>query len=91
MGEVRSLNAIKADRENDNTLLSPKEMMLDVVADIDAGKLAPTKAIVITLDDADGSYALNWHTCNARCSDMIAMAEVMKAMLLSQMGYIPGD
>lgn len=91
MGEVRSLNAIKAEREGDNTLLSPKEMMLDAVADIDAGKIAPTRAMVIVLNDQDGTYQLNWYASGARCSDMISMCEVTKALLLTQMGFIPGD
>lgn len=89
MGELRSLNAIKANREADNTLLSVREMLLDVVADIDAGLISPNKAFVITVNDEDGQYALNWGACNARSSEMISMCEVAKTVLLQCMGYIP--
>lgn len=89
MGEVRSLNAIKASREDDNTLLTVKEMLLDIVADIDAGMLSPNKAFLIMVRDEDGGYDLNWGACNARSSEMIAMCEVAKAELLAAMGFIP--
>jgi len=89
MGEVRSLNAIKASRQDDNTLLTVKELLLDMVADIDAGTLSPTKAFLIFVNDTDGNYELNWGACNAKSTDMIAMCEVAKTELFAAMGFIP--
>lgn len=89
MGEVRSLNAIKATREADNSLMTVKEMLLDMVADIDAGMMSPNKAFLIMVRDQDDGYDLNWGACNARSSEMIAMCEVAESELLAAMGFIP--
>ena len=89
MGEIRSINAIRADRENDNTLLSPRDLMFDVVADIDDGTVSPTKAFVIVVDDADGQYRLNWFASNAKASEIISMCEAAKIHMLKAMGFIP--
>lgn len=93
-GDWSSLKAlikaqIQDERDEGNTLLTVKEMLLDIVADIDAGMLSPNKAFLIMVRDEDDGYDLNWGACNARSSEMIAMCEVAKSELLAAMGFIP--
>jgi len=87
VGEVRSLNAVRADRANDNSLLSPSECLGDTARELEAGELVATKALVLLLDTGEGDdYGVAFRSSNLRVSEMIALIEVAKARLLEMMG-----
>jgi hypothetical protein len=85
--DIRSINAIRAERDGDNTLLSPVECLEDVVSDIKTGKCPCTKVLVLTLDRGeDGeSYGVRFFASKLSCSEMLALLEVSKARILSYM------
>jgi len=88
--EVRSINAIRADRENDNTLLSPVECLEDAAEDLRSGKTKCDKLLVLRLNTGDdgSSYDVGFNASNLRSSEMLALMEVAKAILLAGMGVI---
>lgn len=86
--EIRSLAAARADRENDNGLVSPAEMLRDAARALDAGEETATSALVLFLDaGVDGeTYDVNFRASNMRCSEMLALLEVAKRNVLTAMG-----
>jgi len=88
--EVRSINAIRADRENDNTLLSSVECLEDAAEDLRSGKTKCDKLLVLRLNTGDdgSSYDVGFNASNLRSSEMLALMEVAKAILLAGMGVI---
>lgn len=89
MADIRSLNAVRAHKQNDNSLMSPVECLEDAAQDIRSGKLRPTAALIITLNTKDGAYNTNFRASNLSASQQIALLEVHKAVLLRMMGYVP--
>lgn len=91
MSDVVSLNAARADRENDNTLLTPVDALRDVIAKIGTGQTVCDKLLVLHLDTgADGDrYDIGFNASNMRASEMLALLEVAKVVVLRQMNYIP--
>lgn len=88
MTEVRSINALRASRDNDNSLLSPIECLEDVIQDIKSGKLSCDKLLVLTLDTGPdgGGYDTHFAACNMKMSEMIALMEVEKHIFYRCMG-----
>lgn len=86
MADVRSINALRADRANDNRLLSPLEALEDAAADIRSGKRAPDKLLVLMLTTGEHGegYQVNFNASNLKNSEMIALLEVFKERLLHE-------
>ena len=90
---VRPINALKADRENDNRLLNPEECLQDALADLQEGKVKATSALVLFLDTGEEDemlYSVRYNASNLKASDMLALLEVAKIQVLKSMNYIPG-
>lgn len=89
MTEIRSINALRAERENDNKLLSPLECLEDAAEDVRSGKVPATKVLVLCLDTGpeDTSYNVHFHASKLRASEMLALLEVFKQRVLRDMGY----
>lgn len=86
MSELRIINALRADKENNNTLLSPVDTLLDLAEDISTGKVKCDKLLVVALDTGDGhSYNTHIRLRNMRVSEAIALVSIAKAKLLSWM------
>lgn len=84
MGDVRSLNAARADRENNNTLISPVECLEDAASGLRGGRLNAEKALVLLLDSGEDGDAYNVHflSSNLRVSEMVSLLEAAKTRLL---------
>ena len=90
MGEVQSINVARADRENDNTLLSPVECLEEAAREIRSGEKRCTSVLVLRLDAGeDGDcYDIGFSACNLRSSEMLSLLEVAKTRVLSGMGFL---
>lgn len=89
---VRSLNAARATLTNDNSLVSPLEMLECAARELraelrDDSSPPPNKAVLLLLNDEDGRYDVHFYGSNIRNSEMIALLEVMKASFVKRMGY----
>lgn len=89
MSEIRSINALRAQRERDNRLLSPVECLEDAAQDMRADEFPCNKLLVLCLYDGDGSYASRFYASNMRASEMLALLEASKVRVLMDMGYLP--
>lgn len=90
MSEVTSLNAERADRENDNRLYSPSECLESLAAELRQGKPC-SSLLVLRLDTGpDGrEYNTGFSACNLSGSEMLALIEATKPLILQNMGLIP--
>ena len=82
MGEVRSINALRATRENDNSLLTPVEALEDAAADLRSGERKANKMVAILLNAEDDDYHFGFVSSNMRVSEMVALLEAAKTRLL---------
>lgn len=85
MGEVRSINALRADREKDNTLLSPIECLEDAAADLRSGDRSCNKLLVLMLDADEGDkkfHYVGYHASHLRLSECVALLEIAKHRFL---------
>jgi hypothetical protein len=90
MTEIRSINAIRANRENDNGLLSPIEALQDAIADIEAGETKCQSILILALDRGEDEtcFDIKFNSSNLKSSEMLALLECMKARVLTMMNFI---
>ena len=91
MSEVRSLAAARADRDNDNTVVSPAECLEDVARSIRTGALDCNSALVLCLDtsrNGGSGWDIRFAASKLKCSEMLALLETAKIEILQSMGYI---
>ena len=91
MGEVRSLGAARADRQNDNRLLTPAECCEEAARDIRSGATPCDKVLVLRLNtgEAGASYRVGFNASNLACSETLALLDVARIEILKAMGYLP--
>lgn len=83
MAEIRSINALRADRENNNSLVTPVECLRDAIADLESGERQANKALVLLLNAGDdGTYDFGFLASDLRSSEMVALLEVVKTYVL---------
>lgn len=75
-----------ADRANSNKLWTPEQMLRAEADRLRDGKRKATKAVILFLDDTDGAYKTGWAVANLRCSESIALLEIMKDPFKELMG-----
>lgn len=68
---------------------SPEQILEDAKKDLAEGGAwyGREKAMVLSLDDSDGRFEVNYINAGLSCSQMLALAEVLKALALRDMGY----
>lgn len=84
MGKVIKMGAYT----QDGTMMSPTDALEGCLKDIASGDVDPTKLLIISLDDRDGSYQTSFWQAGMSCSQMVALLEVMKHVIITeQMGF----
>ena len=88
--EIRSINALRAAKKDDNSLLTPAECLEDAAQDIRSGETVADKAMAILLNTGeDGAfYDIRWYASNMRSSEMLALLEATKIRILTAMSFI---
>ena len=98
----KPLSAVRADRANDNKLISPADTLRDCLNDIEEGRINPNKLVIIQLydgqDDPEAgdqgpvrAYDFNLYMSNIASSEVVSLCEAAKIRALQQMWVIPGD
>jgi hypothetical protein len=91
MSDTVSLGAKRAFKANDNRLWSPVECLEDCVRDIQSGETPCDRLLVLrlTTKNAKGEdiFNIGYNCAGLKGSEIIALLEVAKAMLLEEMGY----
>ena len=87
MGDVKSIGASRVEKSGDNTDWSPVECLREAISDIENGKASPDKVMVIMLSDGDDGYEPGWYASKLRASEMIALTEIVKSILIRSMEF----
>lgn len=74
-----------------STSYSVEDMLEEELKDVKSGGRKATKAVVIYLDDRNSMFDVNYGNAGLSCSQIIALLEVMKAKMLTEMGYISDE
>lgn len=93
MSDPINLNFERADREDDNTCLTPEDVLRQALIDLENGTIKANSAIVILIDDDpenDGgkSYRMSYLLARLKTSQIIGWLEVLKARMLVHMGEV---
>ena len=69
---------------------TPAECLAEAMARLDAGKLEGVdKCLVIFLDNSPGNYRTAYHQAGMTCSQIVALLEYMKAIMILNMNPPP--
>ena len=63
------------------------QMLADTLSDVREHRKAPTKALVLFLDDSDDKYDVGFVQAGLSMSQAIALIDVAKSVILKEMGY----
>jgi hypothetical protein len=91
-GPPVSLGAKRALKSHDNSKWTPVECLLDAAEDIRSGTTPCDRLLVLrlTTKNAKGEdiFSIGYNCAGLKGSEMIALLEVAKAMILQEMGYV---
>lgn len=73
-----------ADHTGDGTRIAPDDMLREAAREWE-GEV--DKALAIGLVSVDGQYQVYWRQSGCRVSELVALLEVTKRLLLEDMGY----
>ena len=62
-------------------------MLMEAVQDTDGSKFK--KGMIILLDDSNDDFIMEIHQAGVNTSDMLAMLETAKTIVLQEMGFVP--
>lgn len=81
---MKTLAGARADRADDSTKWSVADMLREVLAQIEAGTLAPTSAILVWMqDDPNGKYIDDgWYAANTNGRRSVWMLEATKLKMM---------
>jgi hypothetical protein len=88
-GKVVNLGAERALRENDNAAWSPAECLDNAADEVRSGERLCDRVLILFLDKGpDGlEFTVGWQAANMQSSEMIALMEITKARLITEMGF----
>lgn len=67
---------------------TPTDMMNKEIVNLESGERNANKAIIVFLDDADGNYDIGFGNAGMENSEILAVLEVAKTMILKDMEYL---
>lgn len=83
--KITSLTAARAIKQADNRLWGPVDCLEAALKDV---KEKPCdRLVVIRIDTADETFTVGYHAAQIKGSEIIAALEILKAVILEEMGY----
>ena len=81
------LNAARAEREDDNSLMTPIDALQSAIAQIKSGDIKCEKILIMTLheDEETRDYDPGYIGANISSSEMLALIETVKIGILKNM------
>ena len=69
---------------------SPETMLVEALEEVRNGSRSNRKKmLVLTVDEENDSYIINWMQAGMKMSQCLTLCEVSKMRFLTDMGYIP--
>ena len=88
--EITSFNAARAERHNDNRMWTPVECLRDCIDLIEKGEIHVDRLMVLRVNlDGGECFNVGYNLANINGSTALALLEVAKALILTDMSYIP--
>lgn len=83
------LGAVRAEREGDNSLLTPIDALRTAIDDIESGECPADGVLVLRLSrGAEGMFFdTGWYASNMKSSEMLALVEVFRHRILAEMCF----
>lgn len=86
---ITNLAAHRATVEHDNRLWSPIDCLEDCIQSIRNGDVHVDRLLILRLDVGEGDqFNAGYNAANINGSSALALLEVVKAVILADMGYI---
>lgn len=85
---LHSISGARAKQTNDTRDFLPHESLEMVAACIKSGETVASKSLVITLDDSCGGYQPQLFAAGLPASQILALLDVARAIVLQSMGFI---
>jgi hypothetical protein len=83
MSEVTKLG----DFTNNGKMLSHMDSLKSAIKDIENKNMSPDKILILSLDNKNGDYNISFHQAGMTMSECLALCDVAKSIMLSEMGY----
>ena len=81
MAEIRDLSIARAYASQDNSLVTPVQILREAAREIEAGEIPADKALIVLIetgDDGVPKFKVRWRAADIRASEIIAACEYMK-------------
>lgn len=77
------------DTQNDASLITPRQLIEYLSTEEETQELMEThkQAMVLFLNNANGEYDVQFYNAGMSCSQMLALLEIAKQNVISNMGY----
>ena len=89
---VKTLSAVRALKTGDNRLWSPLDCLRDCIKDIETNERPCDKLLilrlVVTPDNKGDKFDVGYNAAQLKGSEILAMLECCKALIMQEMGYI---
>lgn len=69
---------------------TPETLLLDELQDIRDGKHEDEQCLVLWLDKKKDGFRISFNNSGMKCSEIVAVLEVMKVRCLAIMGFVDG-
>lgn len=78
------------DKTGDAAMQDPVELLKDAIKEFEEGGHfeGRDKVLILSLDDNEGEYSVNFMQAGMKMSQCISLCEVSKAIFLKEMNYI---
>lgn len=68
-------------------MITPEDLLKRTLIEVENGEITSKRIVIICLDDEDSKYDLVYRAANISASQALALLEVVKTLMLEQMGY----
>lgn len=73
-----------AEKRNDNTQITPRELLQFAIAEVDAGRVKPIKALLLYMEPHEGGFHLGYFASNLTNHEHISILEMHKARVIRE-------
>ena len=85
---IKNLGAKRAEKTRDNRAWSPLDCLRDCIYDVETDRTPCDKLLILRIDTKDGEvFNVGYNAANLKASEILAVLECAKAMVLQEMGY----
>jgi|GEM_PF-3062548 len=89
--KIISMGLARADATNDNRMITPAEALMRLADDIESGKVAVNKLVILTLNDIPDSegnrFQVGYRSAKVSLSEVVTVCAMGQKMAIDKMGH----